>query len=79
VPFVLLGVAMALDWWVLGQAFGQLSSGMATDPNTGPLLVLLALSIMPGVAFGRPRSRTGVQTPIDGLGAPDPARPALVI
>jgi hypothetical protein len=49
--FLIAGVAMALDFWVLGEAFGQIFSGMATDPNTGPLLVLLALAIYPaGVA-----------------------------
>ncbi len=43
--FVIVGVAMALDFWVLGQAFGQVFTGMATDPDTGPLLVLLALAV----------------------------------
>ncbi|MGA2304570.1 MAG: hypothetical protein ABSH29_10260 [Acidimicrobiales bacterium] len=43
--FLIAGVAMALDFWVLGQAFGQIFTGMATDPNTGPLLVLLALAV----------------------------------
>jgi hypothetical protein len=43
--FLVVGVAMALDFWVLGQAFGQVFSGMATDPDTGPLLVLLALAV----------------------------------
>jgi hypothetical protein len=38
-------VAMAVDFWVLGQAFGQVFTGMATDPDTGPLLVLLALAV----------------------------------
>jgi hypothetical protein len=43
--FLIVGVAMALDFWVLGQSFGQVFTGMATDPNTGPLLVLLALAV----------------------------------
>jgi hypothetical protein len=43
--FLIAGVAMALDFWVLGQAFGQPFTGMATDPDTGPLLVLLALAV----------------------------------
>ena len=43
--FLVAGAAMALDFWVLGQAFGQVFSGMATDPDTGPLLVLLALAV----------------------------------
>src|SRR5665213_2355651 len=40
--FLIAGVALALDFWVLGEAFGQVFTGMATDPATGPLLVLLA-------------------------------------
>jgi hypothetical protein len=43
--FLIAGVALALDFWVLGEAFGQVFTGMATDPNTGPLLVLLALAV----------------------------------
>jgi hypothetical protein len=42
--FLVAGVAVALDCWVLGQSFGQIFSGTATDPNTGPLLFLLALA-----------------------------------
>ena len=53
--FLIAGVAMALDFWVLGQAFGQVFTGMATDPNTGPLLVLLALALYRvGVPAGAP-------------------------
>jgi len=36
-----LSGALALGAWVFGQAFGMLWTGMATDPNTAPLLVLL--------------------------------------
>ena len=53
--FLIVGVAMALDFWVLGQAFGQVFTGMATDPDTGPLLVLLALAVYrAGVPAGAP-------------------------
>jgi hypothetical protein len=44
---LVLGAALALDFWVFGEAFGQPFSGIATDPNTGPLLVLLALTLYP--------------------------------
>jgi hypothetical protein len=36
--------------WVTGEDFGALLSGSATDPNTGPLLVLLALAFWPSAA-----------------------------
>jgi hypothetical protein len=33
--------------WVAGEHFGSLLSGMATDPNSGPPLLLLALAFWP--------------------------------
>jgi hypothetical protein len=37
------GIALAALYWAAGQSFGQLFSGQATDPSTGPLLMLLGL------------------------------------
>ncbi|MGH9028155.1 MAG: hypothetical protein ACRDV4_00845 [Acidimicrobiales bacterium] len=55
---LLIGVAVGIDWqartflwlaiylnviyWVVGQGFGGLPAGGATDPNGGPLFILLA-------------------------------------
>ena len=33
--------------WAAGENYGAIFSGMATDPNSGPLLVLLALAFWP--------------------------------
>jgi len=53
--FLVAGVALSLDFWLLGQSLGGLTTGMATDPNTGPLLVLLALALFPNhTTVGRP-------------------------
>jgi hypothetical protein len=41
---ILAAVALALAIWVLGEAFGGVLSGQGTDPNSGPLLVVLALA-----------------------------------
>ena len=38
-----VGGIAATFFWVLGQNIGELYSGQATDPNTGPLIVLTAL------------------------------------
>jgi len=38
------GIALALLYWAGGQSFGQLFSGQATDPSTGPLLALVGLA-----------------------------------
>jgi hypothetical protein len=41
-PFLLLAVLLNLGYWVFGQGFGGIPQGGATDPNAGPLFVLLA-------------------------------------
>ena len=40
------GIVLAVAIWVVGESFGQLGSGIATDPNTGPLLVVAALALV---------------------------------
>ncbi|MGO9197239.1 MAG: hypothetical protein ACLQK4_08935 [Acidimicrobiales bacterium] len=42
-------IVIALAIWVVGEAFGGIFSGSGTDPNSGPLLVLLALAFWPAV------------------------------
>jgi hypothetical protein len=43
-----LGLALALALWVLGQHLGGLYTGQATDPNSGPLLALMAIALLAG-------------------------------
>ena len=45
-PAVAAGFALALAIWFVGQDFGQLYSGQATDPNTGPLIALTAVALL---------------------------------
>ena len=54
---VILGMALALGYWVVGQDLGQFWSGIATDPNTGPLAVLLGLAVLGSPALARRRRR----------------------
>ncbi len=56
---VALAAVLGLLFWVVGQNFGGLLTNAATDVNSGPLLVLLAL------AFWR-----GPESPPDQLRAP---------
>jgi hypothetical protein len=51
---LLLSVLVALAIWVLGENFGGLLTGQATDPNTGPLLILLAAAYWPARSSVRP-------------------------
>jgi hypothetical protein len=41
-----IGMFTALTGWLLFQGLGDLTSGQATDPNTGPLIVLLGLAVV---------------------------------
>jgi hypothetical protein len=43
-PFIALAIVLNLGYWVIGQGFGGIFyTNSATDPNAGPLFVLLAL------------------------------------
>ena len=60
---VAIGIAVAVDWqartflwlaiylnviyWVIGQGFGGIATGTATDPNAGPIFILLACTLFP--------------------------------
>jgi hypothetical protein len=44
---LVLAIVVALVIWVFGEAFGMILAGGATDPNSGPLLALLALGYWP--------------------------------
>ena len=43
----ILAAAAAMAIWVVGEKFGAMFSGSATDPNSGLLLVLLAVAYWP--------------------------------
>jgi hypothetical protein len=40
------GMLLATVLWLFGQSLGGISTGMATDPNAGPLVALLALALL---------------------------------
>jgi hypothetical protein len=46
-PAVLIAAVAAAFVWVAGERFGSLFSGSATDPNSGPLLLLVAAAFWP--------------------------------
>jgi hypothetical protein len=46
-PSLVLAVITAAAIWFLGQSLGEIATGQATDPNTGPLLILLAAAYWP--------------------------------
>lgn len=66
---LVLAIVVALVIWVCAEAFGGILASGATDPNSGPLLVLLALAYWPA----RPARLAGSARP-----APAAADAALV-
>jgi hypothetical protein len=48
VPAVAAGFVLAVVIWAFGQDFGQLFTGQATDPNTGPLIALMSFALLGG-------------------------------
>ncbi|HXT88333.1 MAG TPA: hypothetical protein VN714_03650 [Trebonia sp.] len=54
-----LGLAIVLSAliWVVGQALGMILATGATDPNSGPLLILLALAYWPASTGGTELAR----------------------
>lgn len=46
-PYLLAGVVVQALFWVTGMAFGGILTGMGTDPNTAPLVALLAFAMVP--------------------------------
>ena len=57
---VLGGIVLSLAFWVTGQGLGQFGSGISTDPNTAPLLILLGVTVL-GAAPWRPAAVPGRQ------------------
>jgi hypothetical protein len=47
------GLLLALAIWVIAQNFGALYTGQATDPNTAPLIAVMAVALLAG--YRRPR------------------------
>jgi hypothetical protein len=44
-PLILVAIVLNLAYWVLGQGFGGIFMGNATDPNAGLPFVLLAIAV----------------------------------
>ncbi len=48
-PFLIASIIVSLVIWYLSQAFGMILTGMATDFNSGLLVVVMALACWPKV------------------------------
>jgi len=48
-PFLIASIVISVVFWYFTQAFGMILTGMATDFNSGLLLVVMALAVWPHV------------------------------
>jgi hypothetical protein len=63
--FLVVAVLLNVVYWVLGQGFGGIFAGGATDPNAGPLFVLLSYVIYTQVTLQQPARAAGRGTTPD--------------
>lgn len=61
-PFLVAGAVLELGFWVTGMGLGGILTGSGTDPDTGPLVVLLAAALLPTVVAARPTARAALAT-----------------
>jgi hypothetical protein len=73
-PALALAIMSAAAIWVLTENLGGIFTGMGTDPNTGPLLILLAAAYWP---FGPQRQETPETPPMSTVtGQPSTSMPS---
>ncbi len=51
--FLAVGALVSLAFWLTGQGLGGIFTGSGTDPNTGPIIAVLALAMMPARVAAR--------------------------
>lgn len=54
-PALAIAAVAAVVIWAMGEGFGGILTGQATDPNTGPLLILIAAAFWPAPPRGHGR------------------------
>jgi hypothetical protein len=72
--YIGLGIGLSLAYWVTGQGLGELLTGGGTDPNNGPIIALIGLSVLPLVP-----ARANATTPAARLLAARPMAAVLTV
>ena len=72
--FLAAGFALTMAFWLTGQGVGSVLTGSGTDPNTGPLLAVLALAMVPTLVpdldgWTPPLARVARRRPAFAVGA----------
>jgi hypothetical protein len=67
------GLVLSIAIWFTGQDLGQLYSGQATDPNSAPLIALMAIVVLARPKNPTPLNRQPQRPPRHAPYAPSPA------
>ena len=54
-PFLLVGSVLQVSFWITGMALGGMLTGLGTDPNAAPLVILMAVGLVPVTVATRSR------------------------
>ena len=73
------GITVAVLAGLVGQAFGELFSGRATDPGSAPLLILFALCVLGVPRLTSPEPRDANKRPVDAAVAGTTTDPTPVL
>ena len=68
-PALVLAGALGLAFWV-AEGFGGIATGQATDPNSGPLLILLAACFWPPARSSATEQRQPAHSPSSLMALP---------
>jgi hypothetical protein len=67
--FLRIAIVLNLIYWVVGQGFGGIVEGGATDPNAGLLFIVLAASLWWLIPYGAPELSETAQSATQPLSA----------
>lgn len=67
---IALGIGLSLFFWVVGQSMGTYFTGTATDPNSGPLFVMLGIAILGCADLDQQLSKLGQRIEYSLIGKP---------
>jgi hypothetical protein len=67
---VVAGSVLAVTAWLLVQGLGDLTSGQATDPNSGPLILLLGVAVAGAIRPDQAGEQGRLTRRLSGAGAP---------
>ena len=74
-----LGILLSLAFWVVGQNLGAYFTGLATDPNSAPLFILLGLTILGVTDLDKKLSKLGYKIECAIIGKPNNSHQSEII